>query len=393
MPGTLLHRLGLLPALILLAALAPLLVPSSSAAAPAEQFTPVTASVVAPPQPVLAGDGRMHLAYELLLINRSFNPPAKATLWSVKALAGGKVVGSVSGRSLAAVTFPFGDTEPGNVLNKGEAAYVMMDVSLPRGAKVPRQIEHQLSVSLQPASQVAATTYGAAPTTVLRQPATIVAPPLRGDGWIVGNGCCSELTSHRAGLLPVDGGLHQGERFAIDFIQIQPSGLLGTGPLDQLSSYPFFGDDVIAAAPGKVVTVVDGLPETPPGALPPTTAASAAGNHVVVAMGPRRFALYAHLQPGSIRVKVGDRVATGTTLGLLGSSGNSNAPHLHFQLMDGADPLASNGIPYRFSRFSVRGRLANFGGLFDGQVAKVVPQFAGAHRNELPLNLQVIGFD
>jgi Peptidase family M23 len=385
------RRLGILPALTLLATLMPLLAASPAIAA-AEQFTPVTASVVAPPQPVLAADGRRHLAYELLLINRSFNPPAEVTLWSVKALAGGKVVGSLSGRNLAAVIFPFGDTEPGNVLSKGEAAYVMMDVSFPRGAKVPRRLVHRLSISLRPPNEVVATTYDAAPTNVLRRQATVVAPPLRGDGWIVGNGCCSELTSHRAGLLPVDGALHQGERFAIDFIQIQPSGLLATGPLDELSSYPYFGDEVIAAAPGKVVTVVDGLPETPPGALPPTTAARAAGNHVVVAMGRDRFALYAHLQPGSIGVKVGDRVATGTTLGLLGSSGNSNAPHLHFQLMDGSDPLASNGVPYRFNSFSVRGKLTNFGGLFAGQAAKVAPQFAGMHRNQLPLNLQVIGF-
>jgi hypothetical protein len=391
MPPRPLRRLGLLPALTLLAALAPLLSPSPPATAAAEQFTPVTASVVAPPQPVLASDGRRHLAYELLLINRSFNPPAQVTLRSVKALAGGNVA-SLSGKSLAAVTFPFGDTKPGSVLSKGEAAYVMMDVSLPRGAKLPRRLSHQLSISLQPPSEVVATTYRAAPTRVLRQEATVVAAPLRGDGWIVGNGCCSELTSHRAGLLPVDGALHEGERFAIDFIQVQPSGLLGTGPLDQLTSYPYFGDDVLSAAPGKVVTVVDGLPETPPGALPPTTAARAAGNHVVVAMGRDRFALYAHLQPGSIRVKAGDRVAAGAVLGLLGSSGNSNAPHLHFQLMDGPDPLASNGIPYRFDRFSVSGRLTNFGGLFAGQAAKVAPQFSGMHRRQLPLNLQVVGF-
>jgi murein DD-endopeptidase MepM/ murein hydrolase activator NlpD len=122
------------------------------------------------------------------------------------------------------------------------------------------------------------------------------------------------------------------------------------------------------------------------------TATAAAGNHVVVAMGHDRYALYAHLQPGSVRVKVGQRVATGQTLGLLGSSGSSNAPHLHFQLMDSPGPLGSNGIPYRFSRFSVAGTLTNFGGLFEGERANVAPRFAGPHRDQLPLNLQVVGF-
>jgi hypothetical protein len=378
--------------LLAIAAVVQLAAAPLAPAAPPERWTPVVASVVAPPQPVEGGDGRTHLAYELLLINRSFSAPAKVTVRGVQALAGGKVVQSLAGKGLGAVMFPFGDERPGVELDKGEAAYVMMDVSLPSGAKLPQRLSHRVAISPQPPNAVVAKRYGAAPTSVVRRQASVVAPPLRGAGWIVGNGCCSELTSHRAGLLPVDGALHEGERFAIDFIQVAPSGMLGTGPLDQLASYPFFGDEVLSATAGKVVTVVDGLPETPPGALPPTTAARAAGNHVVVEAGPRRFALYAHLQPGSIGVRVGERVSVGQTLGLLGSSGNSNAPHLHFQLMDGRSPLASNGIPYRFSRFSVAGSLANFGGLFEGEAAKISPKFRGPHRDQLPLNLQVVDF-
>lgn len=392
MPRLSLHLRSLTLCGLLAVAAFQLTAASFAAAAPPERFTPVVASVVAPPQPVEASDGRTHLAYELLLINRSFNPPAKVIVRGVEALAGGKVVQSLKGRSLAAVMFPFGDEKPGVELDKGEAAYVMMDVSLPAGAKLPQRLAHRLSVSLWPPSAVVAKRYTAAPTQPVRRPAPVVSPPLRGAGWIVGNGCCSELTSHRAGLLPVDGALHQGERFAIDFIQVAPSGMLATGPLDQLSSYPFFGDEVLSATAGEVVTVVDGLPETPPGALPPTTAARAAGNHVVVKAGPRRFALYAHLQPGSIRARVGQRVGAGERLGLLGSSGNSNAPHLHFQLMDGPAPLASNGIPYRFDRFAVEGRLTNFGGLFAGQAAMISPELRGPHRDQLPLNLQVVDF-
>jgi hypothetical protein len=361
-------------------------------AAAADRWTPIVADVVAPPQPVLGADGRNHLAYELLLVNRTFGPATEVTVRRVTALAGGKTVGSVSGQRVSRVMFSFAGTEPGATLGPGQAGYLMMDVSFPRGTRLPKRLEHRISVSVSPKSAVVATTYAAAPTRVSHRPAVVVAPPLRGDGWIVGNGCCAELTSHRAGLLPVDGGLHLSERFAIDFIQIAPSGLLGTGPLDQLTSYPFFGADVLSATAGKVVGVVDGLPETAPGALPPTTAARAGGNHVVVAMGGGRYAFYAHLQPGSVRVRVGDRVAVGQVLGLLGSSGNSNAPHLHFQLMDGPSPLAANGIPYRFSAFTSPGTLTNFQGLFDEAPAHIVPKLAGAHRDELPLNLQVIGF-
>jgi murein DD-endopeptidase MepM/ murein hydrolase activator NlpD len=65
--------------------------------------------------------------------------------------------------------------------------------------------------------------------------------------------------------------------------------------------------------------------------------------------------MYAHFQPGSIRVKVGDKVSPGQVLGLVGNSGNSSEPHLHFQLMDRNSPLGSEGLPYKMG-FEITGR-------------------------------------
>jgi hypothetical protein len=302
----------------------------AAAAAPVDRFTPIAAEVLATPEPVLAGDGRQHLAYELVLINHSF-PGAKVTVRRIQAMAGGKVVGSLAGKRLAAMMRPFGAEKNGVELENGETATVLMDLSFPRGARLPTHLVHRLVTSSQPRSSVSATTFMAAPTPVSQRQAVVVAPPLRGPGWVVGNGCCADFTSHRASVLSINGGLHAGERFAIDFFQIAPSGFLTAGPPDQLSSYPYFGDEVHSATRGRVVGVVDRLPDVPISfALPPITAADAGGNHVVVAIGHNRFAFYAHLQPGSVRVEMGDRVSVGETLGLLGNSGNSNGPHLHF---------------------------------------------------------------
>jgi hypothetical protein len=378
----------------LLLSLLALILVAAPAARAEEVWTPVVASVPAEPEPVEAADGRVHLAYELLLINRSFLPPARATLKGVQVLAGGKVLATLSGKRLRAAMVRFSDpTKPGVTLDRGEAGFVLMDVAFKPGERIPRRLTHRLRIATKPRNTTSAHTYAAGPTAVSQRRALVVAPPLRGGGWIVGNGCCEALTSHRGALLPVDGSLLNGERYAIDFIQIQPNGMLATGPLTELSSYPFFGDEVVSATAGRVVRVVDGHPETPPGALPPSTAAGAAGNYVSVALGDGRYAFYAHLQPGSITVRVGDRVRVGQPLALLGSSGNSNAPHLHFQLMDGPSPVAASGIPYRFSRFSVAGTLTNFGGLFADQPARIAPQLRGVHRNQLPLSLQVIGFE
>ena len=88
-------------------------------------------------------------------------------------------------------------------------------------------------------------------------------------------------------------------------------------------------------ADARVVSVVDGLPEQTPGKFPSNLPlAEADGNSVILDLGSQRYALYAHLQPGSIKVRVGDNVKPGQVIGLVGDSGNSIAPRLHFQVTD-----------------------------------------------------------
>lgn len=59
---------------------------------------------------------------------------------------------------------------------------------------------------------------------------------------------------------------------------------------------------------------------------------------------------------GSIKVNPGDTVKRGQVLGLVGNTGNSVAPHLHFHVMDTPSSLASNGLPYEIDQFQVTGR-------------------------------------
>jgi predicted DNA-binding protein with PD1-like motif len=365
-------------------------VPAYAADDDEDRITPVVGTVIAEPEPVLAADGRRHLAYELQLVNRS---GGEVTVQSIETLAGGAVVGTAAGQALAGMMLPYGAAAPGATLHGGQAAFVLLDVSFPASAKLPRAITHRLTVVTTPADPTVATTYETAPSDVGQRDAVVVAPPLRGDGWVVGNGCCDAFTAHRGAVLPVNGALHVAERFAIDFVQLDDDGLMFHGPATSFDSYDFFGDPVMSATAGKVVGVVDDLPETPAGTFPEgITAAQAGGNHVVVAMGKGRFAFYAHLQPGSVTVEVGDTVKPGEVLGLLGNSGNSDAPHLHFHIMDGPRPLSSNGLPYRFSGFTSEGTLTNLAEVSAGEKAVVSDKLKGSFENVLPLDLQVIGF-
>jgi hypothetical protein len=351
----------------------------------------VTASVLTTPEAVLADDGRVHLAYELTLSNRA---GSEVTVKSIKVLAGKRVVGGLSGKGLAAMMSPFAAGKLDNKLAPGQGGYVLIDVSFPSGAKLPKRIVHRITISEQKPSPANATTYLTAPSAVVRTPAVVVAPPLRGPDWVVGNGCCDAFTAHRGTFLPVNGANYVAERFAIDFVQVGMNGRLFSGAQNMLSSYLYFGEPIYSATKGKVVTVVDGIPETPAGGFPENpTAQTAGGNHVVVDMGKGRYAFYAHLQPGSVTVKVGQRVGTGQVLGLLGNSGNTDAPHLHFHVMDSPSPLASNGIPFRFTSFSVSGTLLNLGPFSeDGAAAAIAPTPVGSRAKMLPLNNQIIDF-
>lgn len=106
---------------------------------------------------------------------------------------------------------------------------------------------------------------------------------------------------------------------------------------------------MLAVAPGTVVEAMRDLPDQPPGVAPTNlTIPEIAGNHVILDLGGGRYAMYAHLAPHSVTVHVGDRVRAGDKLGLLGNSGNTTGPHLHFQISDRPSTLDVTSLPFVF---------------------------------------------
>jgi murein DD-endopeptidase MepM/ murein hydrolase activator NlpD len=233
-----------------------------------------------------------------------------------------------------------------------------------------------------------------APTEVSRHDAVVVDAPLSGERWVDLNGCCAELTDHRRAPLVVNGQHILAQRFANDFVPLTPDGRLSTGAPDQLASYRFYGTNVTAVDSGVVVKAQDGVPDNVPFNPPPIdiTLKTLPGNYVVVDIGGGHFAGYAHLVPGSLTVGVGDRVRRGQVLGHLGNSGNSDLPHLHFQMTDGPLFLGSDGLPYQIRSFDSEGTIANGDDLFGGAAATTDPALAGQHRRQLPLDLEVVSF-
>jgi hypothetical protein len=372
-----------------------------------EVYSSIVVEVIAPPEPVVGADGKQHLAYELLVVNPG---NLVVTLESVTTLAGDRTVGQIDGAALEKLTRVRGGGK-GRTLPPGGSAFVLMDATFDAGATVPGELAHRIAIARatpgkdgaapQPLPEGGAlpadVSFVGARTTVSRTPAVVVAPPLRGGGWLVFNGCCDAYTSHRGAILPINGRLRVSERFAIDFVRLDEQDRLMTGPADQLASYPYFGVPVYSVAEGTVVNLDDGHKEEVPGKAPSDSSPeTAGGNFVVVDIGGGRYAFYAHLQPGSLRVKRGDRVKTGDVIGLLGNSGNTTAPHLHFHVMDGTSPLGSNGLPFAFTSFVGEGVLDEdeSAQLFETSVSAVIERarLAGPHEKQLPLDDMVIRF-
>jgi len=119
---------------------------------------------------------------------------------------------------------------------------------------------------------------------------------------------------------------------------------------------------LIAVADGVVSRVVKGLPDNKPGESPPfpISLSDGAGNIVILYIGNGTYVLYAHLIPGSNdHLEVGDLVKKGEKVGLLGNTGQSGAPHLHFQVMDGNSIAQAEGLPFVFEQFDDIGILVD----------------------------------
>jgi murein DD-endopeptidase MepM/ murein hydrolase activator NlpD len=182
-----------------------------------------------------------------------------------------------------------------------------------------------------------------------------IGPPLRGGAWLAGNGPAN-ASGHRRALFALGGRAVIGQRFAIDWVKVNPQGRTFDGDAKQNAAYLAHGQEAIAVADGTIAAIKDGIPENVPGITSravPITMDTIGGNFVVLDLGEGRYAFYAHLQPGSLRVKTGDKVNRGRVLGLVGNSGNSTEPHLHFHVSDGLESLSSEGLPYVLDAFEI----------------------------------------
>jgi len=359
-----------------------------SAKTPGPKTKPITVPVdtVVPIAPTaFKADGKMHLVYELHLVNMA---PWDCTLTGIEVVSGdsaARSLGAFSGAALEGMLQRPGLTvTEKSIIAPGTEAIVYLWVTVDRPEDVPATIRHRLKAKLgdypeEVTVETGAVTVGAGPV--------VITPPLKGDHWLAANGP-SNTSGHRRALIPIDARAVISQRFAIDWVKLGEDGKTYKGDALDNKNYYAFGVDALAVADGVVTEVKDGIPLNVPGEnsrAVPINLETIGGNHVILDIGNGNFAFYAHLQPGSVRVKLGDKVHRGEVLGLVGNTGNSTEPHLHFHISNASSPLGSEGLPYALRSFEVEGNKVGW----KPSDAKGAPE---THTLEIPLENEVVRF-
>jgi murein DD-endopeptidase MepM/ murein hydrolase activator NlpD len=332
-------------------------------------------------------DGKWYLVYELHISNMDKWEYAFTRIEVVSADAAQKTLATFSGSDLDGMFIHPGlsNAEKVSKLAPGEFGAVFLWVTFAKLEDIPATIAERISAKVGDYPE--ALSIVTPPTTVDKNPVLVISSPLVGEDWVAGNGP-SNTSLHRRALIPVNGHAYISQRFAIDWVQVYPDGKTYKGDPSDNKNYRAYGTEIHAVADGVVTQVGDGIPQNTPGAKSlavPITLETVGGNHVIMEIGNGLFAFYAHMQPGSLRVNVGDKVRRGQVLGLLGNTGNSSEPHLHFQICSANSELGSEGLPYAFASFEVQGK-------GEGDGMKMFSGGAVKHEMEIPTEDEIVRF-
>ena len=314
------------------------------------RLTPLVADVLAAPQAVRGSDGAQHLVYELRIENIT---DARFTLKRLVVTdASGISLGQLDSQALA-TRFSLGGRRGSetSVLESSQFGVAFLHVTIPKTAPLPAALTHLIEGYSEKAHRDFS--MALARTRVMSAEPLVLGAPLQGKGYVAADGCCDSIRHVRA-LLVVNGQFYLAQRFAVDWEKVGDDARIYKGDAKSMRSYRIYGDSVYAVADGTVVASRNDLDDQVPGKLPEGLPLDEAdGNFAIIELRPGIYALYAHMRKGSVTVSAGARVRRGEQIGNVGNTGNTQAPHLHFQLMDAPSALAANGLPYEFEDYQV----------------------------------------
>ena len=154
--------------------------------------------------------------------------------------------------------------------------------------------------------------------------------------------------------------------------------------------FPFYKMDnnqvqVVAAAPGFIINKVDGQFDKN------CAGNNLTANYIVIIHPDSSLSLYLHMKKNSLTSKkVGDAVSTGDFLGIVGSSGSSSGPHLHFEVWENInksslqDPFAGTCNKFNDSTWWVNQKPYREPAIIAADVDTAEPIMPGCPSTETP---------
>lgn len=310
-------------------------------------------------------DKQTALVYELDVTNFEMAPLTLKRVQIFANAANGEQLVDLGGDALSADMTRAGAMGGKNsqTIDAGAMAVMFLWVGVKPGEAIPSSLHHRMVFAAAQSDGGASS-----PDSILEDfvvavsadEAPVIGYPFRGGVWFAGDGPAND-SDHRRSLVAIDGSVHDAQRFASDWMKIGPNGDTHHDDRSKNENFWGYGEPVLAVADGEITDLKDGIPENRPRQLPsPVTLDNIAGNYVILQFGPKLFAGYAHLQMGSIRVHLHERVHRGDVLALLGNTGQATGPHLHFQIMDANSVLQAEGFPFVFENFTYFGPGADY---------------------------------
>jgi hypothetical protein len=236
-----------------------------------------------------------------------------------------------------------------------KGCYTSIQLPIPLNQAPPARVSHRLTLR-DTIRNVEVVVRGGVFLPRLGENPLVIGSPVKGRNQIIFNQSTNEYHFYTAFF--IGGNIWRGERFAFDNVRVDDDFTNSyTGDINVNENHYCYHDTLYAVADGTVQSMATDQLENH-GSLhdvPMTTAISYAGNYIIIDIGNGRYAFYAHCATNSAFVTVGQQVKKGDPLALLGNSGNSDMPHLHFQICDRPDFFFSIAVPFVLEKLTIIG--------------------------------------
>lgn len=176
------------------------------------------------------------------------------------------------------------------------------------------------------------------PETDTKYTKTVFELPFQGEWFVFWGGTNSLVNYHYE---------YENQRYAYDFVMMNGDSTYKGDPTVN-ESYFAFGKEYLAPADGTVVVVKDDVEDNK--RVGTMNEENPLGNYVIINHGNGEYSYLVHFKYQSIEVCEGDVVNKGDLLGLVGNSGNSSEPHIHFHVANSPDRVTSKSIRINFKR-------------------------------------------